>query len=391
MRRCARIPWPPPGAVACAPRRGTGYRCAFKLRLLSVVTLGLVACGDGITPPTAELAIMPEQVNDGWRVGEASQVGMNAELLKDLFNAIKRDDFKDIDGIVIAKSGQLVFEAYFHGYSRDKRHDLRSATKSLTSALIGIAVDREHVAGVAAPVYPALEAYAPFDRWSAQKEDIAAGHLLTMTPGWDCDDANSASPGQEDKMYEEDDWVRFMLDLPMKNTPGAVYAYCTGGAVVLGELLKAASGMPVDDFAERYLFTPLGITNYNWEYTPVGQVDTGGHIWMTPRDMAKVGQLFLQRGSWDGEQIISSGWVDESTSLQLMGGDSEFGYLWWRETRDVNGRSFTIHSASGNGGQRIFVVPSADLVVTLTGSHYNTPLWVQPGQIMGQYVLKAIE
>jgi len=370
-----------------------------KLLILAVAVSSLFGCSEndnvmGVksVPETAELAIMPDQVDDGWSVKHISQLGMNVELIKAMFNTIKQKGFIGIDGVVIAKSGYLVFEAYFNGYNRDKRHDLRSATKSITSALIGIAIDQQHIVAIDDSVYPYFQAYAPFDNWSAVKEQIKVKHLLTMTPGWDCDDWVSSSQGNEENMYRKHDWVKFILDLPMKTIPGNKFSYCTGGVVVLGELVKLASSLSVDEFSKRYLFTPLRITNYNWQYTPAGQVDAGGHIVMTPRDMAKFGQLFLQRGAWQGQQLISAAWVDESTAFHLMVTNStdEYGYLWWRRSILVSGRSIGTYSARGNGGQFIFVIPSEEMVVVFTGSNYNSSLSDQPFEILQDYILKAI-
>ena len=363
-----------------------------------LMILGLSACngsdGDDVraVPATADAALAPERTNDNWPVQNASDVATDPSRLTSLYTAIKERQYQNIDSVVVAKDGALVFEAYYNGYDRQQTHDLRSATKSITSVLSGIALDNGYIQSVDDPAYEYLDAYLPFENESAQKQSITVENLLTMSSGLACDDWQSESPGNEEKMYEEDDWVSFIFDLPMVREPGIEFAYCTGGVVALGEVIRAATGTAVDEFAENFLFSQLGIEDYQWAFTPTGQVDTGGHIHMKPRDMAKIGQLYLQQGMWDGQQLVSEAWVETSTTDKLQVNNQQlwYAYLWWNESRPYGDGSMAYYYAQGNGGQYIAVFPELELVVVFTGSNFNSSLTYElPNEMMDDYILPA--
>ena len=263
----------------------------------------------------------------------------------------------------------LVQELYFNNFNRDKVHDLRSATKSITSALVGIAIDKEYIENVNQPAFASITGYSEFKNWVDGKNDIQIKHLLTMSSGLACNDSDFTSPGNEEYMYRQADWVKYILDLRLTSQPGSNWAYCTGGVVSLGAIIEDSSGMQTEDFATNFLFQPLEISNYHWEFTPTGRVDTGGHIHMIPRDMAKIGQLFLQGGLWNQKRLISQKWVDTSTTPHILTNEGyHYGYLWWRGRID----SHDFYFAGGNGGQYIAILPTLNMVVVSTGSNYNS-------------------
>jgi CubicO group peptidase (beta-lactamase class C family) len=311
----------------------------------------------------------PDSIGDGWETADAAAADMDPALLTDAVNAVQRGEYEGVDSMLVVRHGRLVHEAYFGGFHREKVHDLRSATKSITSMVVGIAIDLGFLEGAGERVLPRLPEYATHQNPDPRKVEIRLEHLLTMTPGLDCNDMDAGSPGKEERMYETKDWVQFVFDLRMVDSPGARWAYCTGGVVTLGAVIANATGQPADAFARETLFAPLGITSYHWEYTPSGQVDTGGHIHMRPRDMAKLGQLMLNGGTWNGRRLLSEAWIQKSTARQaVQPGAPDYGYLWWRRLTGTGAGCFF---ASGNGGQSIIVVPSLDLVVVFTGSYYN--------------------
>lgn len=357
--------------------------------LPSIATaLALQACGKAPFQPYAYEP--PPALSDGWPTASADAVGLDPAPLEAATNAIGDGTFPKVDSMLVVRQGRLVHEAYFNGFDRERLHDLRSATKSITSALVGIAIDQGLLSGVDERVLPRLGGGAGLRNPDPRKDAITLGHLLTMTPGLACDDWNAASPGNEEKMYKELDWVKFVLDLPMVADPGTRYGYCTGGVVTLGAVIGNASGRRADAFAREVLFGPLGITRAEWEYTPTGAVDTGGHIRMRPRDMAKFGQLFLQRGLWNGQRVVSEAWVERSTAFHVRTvSNEEYGYLWWRRTTQRAGTPVPTFYAIGNGGQQIIVAPSLELVAVFTGSNYDTSA-VFPNQIFDRYVLTAV-
>lgn len=356
----------------------------------AAAALSVAAAGCATAPFEPYVYVSPPALADGWQTASADAVEMDPAPLEAAANAIGGGTFPKVDSMLVVRRGRLVHETYFNGFGRETLHDLRSATKSITSVLVGIAIDQGLLSGVDEPVLPRLGGGAGLRNPDPRKAAITVGHLLTMTPGLDCDDWNAASPGNEEKMYGERDWVKFVLDLPMAADPGTRYGYCTGGVVTLGAVLGNATGRRADFFARDVLFGPLGVTRAEWEYTPTGAVDTGGHIRMRPRDMAKIGQLFLQRGLWEGRRVVSEAWVERSTSyLVRTPSNQEYGYLWWRRLTQRAGTPVPTYYAIGNGGQQIIVAPSLDLVAVFTGGNYNSSA-LFPQQIFDRYVLTAV-
>lgn len=333
---------------------------------------------------------VPPDLSDGWNTASPASQQIDSVLFYKFMNSLPKDRKHKIHSILLARDSVLVFEAYFGKYKTDTRHDLRSATKSITSLLIGIAIDKGFIASIDEPIATWLKPFWPKEADDV-KEKISIRHLLTMSPGLACDDWDKKSPGQEDKMYRKKDWIRHVLSLPMEFVPGDTARYCTGGVVLLGEIIHQATGLYADEFAAKYLFEPLGIKNYNWSYIhKTKQVDTGGHIFMTPRDMAKIGRLVLQKGKWNSEQIVSERWIEISTKRQMLLGGSEYGFLWWRLPFRLGDGLATAVCARGNGGQYIMIVPDAHIVAVFTGGNYNSPNALIPLNIMGKVIMPSI-
>ena len=298
-------------------------------------------------------------------------------------------EFEGVSSVILARGGALVLEEYFGESCRDDLHSTRSASKAVTSALVGIAIDQGYIETVDAPLLPFFPEYADeIDDWDGRKQDITLAHILSMTSG---------VRGNEDAMYPTDDWIKFYLDQPLVAVPGETFSYATSGVVTLGNVITRATGLRVPAFTDRYLFGPLGITDYHWPITnsrgSQGLAMTGGGLNLRPRDMAKFGQLYLNQGIWEGERLISEAWIEESTrkhaTSDLYGED--FGYLWRMINREVRGQTVRSFEAWGNGGQFILVFPSLDLVAVFTGENYGRfPEMEQPFDIMDRYVLPAM-
>jgi CubicO group peptidase (beta-lactamase class C family) len=226
---------------------------------------------------------------------------------------------------------------------------------------------------------------------SARKQAIQVFHLLNMNSGLECNDWEPSSRGNEERMYDTRDWVGFILDLPMAYEPGQANQYCTGGVVVLGYIISQRSGMALDAYADSYLFGPLGIRDANWRRSPDGAATGGGGLRLRPRDAAKLGQLYLNGGTWNGARVVPEAWVQLSQQrLYSLGGD-RYGYLWWKRSFSRPSGNVDSYFTSGNGGNFIFVVPSLDLVVVFTGSNYNSSLGDQPFTILRDRVLPAVQ
>ena len=358
---------------------------------------------EGGAPVLHAVAAAPEQMADGWPVSTLQAEGIDPARIGAMLREVEAGDYTKLDGILIARHGRLVLEAYFNGFDRETRHDTRSAFKSVTSTLAGIAIDRGIVADLEQPVAGYFAEYWPGIKADPDKKGrISLAHLLTMTTGFDAEENWGIGPFREDDMWDSADWVRFSLDLPMAHEPGTQFSYNSSASFLLGEAVSRAAGEPLPAFAKRHLFEPLGITHYCWTVTGKGRAVAQGSFFMRPRDMLKLGQLFLDRGVWRGRRIVSEDWVTVATRRHVEAAPPDpkrrvptsrgYGYHWWvnavRPGEDYRtGRFF----ASGNGGQRIFVLPDLDMVVVFTGSHFNNPLGhEQPRRILSGSIFPAV-
>jgi CubicO group peptidase (beta-lactamase class C family) len=321
---------------------------------------------------------IPPDLGDGLVVGDAARAGFDTAGLARIVQSVVDRTYPDVHGILVYRAGKLVFEEYFYGYNRDRRHQMRSASKSVESALVGIAIDR----GALASENELVTKRLPYSRYAnpdPRKDALTLRDLLTMQSGLACDDWNPASPGNESRVYESEDWVKFVLDLPMATQPGTHGSYCSGNVKVAGRIAERATGKTLPAFAQEYLFAPLGIraADVRWNYTlSASNAATFAQLYLRPRDMLKFGILFQQQGNWKGRQVISRDWIARSTGEWSTVGDQKYGYFWWHQwvmaSTPSGPRRVDMIVATGNGGQKIYLVPSLDLIVVLTGGNYNT-------------------
>jgi CubicO group peptidase (beta-lactamase class C family) len=312
---------------------------------------------------------------------------MDAQSLLQNIEAIEHSP--GVDSVVVARNGKLVAEGYFNGYGRDTMHDVRSASKSITSALAGIAIDQGLLTTqdtLGDSVYQ-LDRY---DNWEVRKGSVKLIDLLHMSSGLACNDWVGSSPGNEEKMYRSADWPKFVLDLPMVTDPGEHSSYCTGGVVLLGSIIATQSGMRLDEFAATYLFNPIGIQTVEWRRSPDGSATGGGGMRLKPRDAAKFGSLYLDGGMWLGSRVLSESWVIQSQERVTTLGADAYGLLWWKRKFVVRGAEQECLFASGNGGNYIFVLPSERMVVVFTGSNYNSQLGGQPIDLLPAKILSTL-
>lgn len=338
-------------------------------------------------PETTTLA--PENTGDGWAVSSAAAENLDADVLIPLLASIRDGSYPGVDSMVIARSGRLVAEGYFNGFGRDSLHDLRSTGKSVTSALAGIAID-QGLMSLDDPISQHLPGFSNHANMDERKRAISIRHLLNMSSGLECNDWDPQSPGNEERMYNSRDWVRFILDLRMSREPGVAAYYCTGAVVVLGHIVSLRSGMALDDFAAAYLFAPLRIEQSRWRRSPDGRATGGGGLWLRPRDAAKFGSLFLAGGTWQGARVVSASWVDASRQSHYTLREDGYGLLWWKRTFNHEAANIESFYTAGNGGNYIFVIPALDLVVVFTGSNYNSRLGDQPFEILQDRLLPAV-
>lgn len=314
----------------------------------------------------------PKDLEDGWITNHLKTQQIDTTLIYKMFSQLKAQKNK-IHSVLLVKNNELIIEEYFNGQLANKPHDMRSITKSIRSLLMGIAIDKGYIESVDDPISKYIKSPVPNKNLDKRKEQITIKHLLTMSSGWDCNDWDKKSKGQEDKVYKKKDWLQYTLDLPMVNDPGTVSNYCSMGAILVAEIISQASDLTIDQFAQQHLFNALGITNFNWGHTSTKKVSPSAkRLYLTSRDMAKIGQLLLNKGEWNGKQIVSRQWVEESASPKTKITNIDYGYFWWNIPFKVNEKIINTKTATGNGGQYIMVFPELDMVAVFTGGAYNS-------------------
>ncbi|MVM30954.1 serine hydrolase [Spirosoma sp. HMF4905] len=350
----------------------------FRVLARTAIFIGLTACNQvSKDPPPTYAYQLPRQIADGWSVASLQSQQVDPKPIEELTNQILTEQYHNIHSLLIVRNGKLVYENYFNGYNQSIPENIYSSTKSITSVLVGIALDKHLIGSVEDKVIDYFPQYADLPNLTPAKKQITIRNLLTMSSGLECDDDQPLSPGNEATMYKSTDWVRYTLSLPMKADPGTITAYCTGGVAVLGGILERATGKTVDEFAQAYLWNPLGIQPIRWDRMPTGQVNTSGRLFIRPRDMAKLGQLVLDQGKWQSQQVVSTDWVNELTRQQVVLRDQAYGYLWWRRPFLMDGKTYPAYYASGNGGHYIVVIPSENIVVVSTAGNLNSPYAAQ--------------
>lgn len=340
-----------------------------------------------------------------YQVFSQSHNGVKSNLLDSLTAAVTGSYYTNIHSILVSKNGQLIYEKYFNGWNKDSPHDSRSAFKSITSILAGIAVDKGLI-DVNQKVYSFFPEYRNFSGNHAWKKDMTIEHLLRMQAGFDCEEFNDGKDCETDMMASKD-WVRFSLDLPMKDKPGTVWAYNSSAPMIMSGIISRVAKMSIMDFAKKYLFEPLGIKNYRWTVDPSGHGMTAGSFYMVTSDMIKIGELIRQKGMWNGKRIVSAQWVEKSTSTPIAIPDFSFmkfsrsavaipeptsyGYYWYKE--EVKTKTFQgdMIFASGNGGQYIMVIDRLGLVVSFTQGNYGSWKAKKAFDLVARYIVPAFE
>ena len=334
---------------------------------------------------------IPKTQSDGWQIADFRKLGSDTARLYSLNNQLSQARHK-IHSMLLVKDNELVIEEYYNDYHSGKQNDLRSATKSITSILLGIAIDQGYIKSVDDPITKYLESPTPQKNLSPEKEKLTIRHLVTMTTGLDCYDRDKSSKGQEDRVYRKKDWLQYFVDLAIVNPPGEIAEYCTMGQILMVEIIAQSSGMPIDEFARKFLFEPLGISNLSWGHTSNKIViPSGKRLYMTPRDMAKIGQLILSKGKWNGNQIVSEHWVRFSTASHVKMTGTDYGFLWWIFPIQVEAEQYECIAAMGNGGQYIFIIPDLEAVAVFTGGAFNSPNAKFPYKILRDVLIPSIE
>ena len=297
-----------------------------------------------------------------------------------------QDEHPDLRGVVVLRDGRVVAERYYNGETADTLHDVRSAGKSVTALLLGIAIGRGKIRSVADPV----SAYWPESSGSAIG-DVVLSDVLTMRSGLAAFDEDPASPGNEDKLDEAADPLAFLRAVPRADSPGSRYRYNSLTAYTAGVVVAKATGGTMADFARSSLFGPLGITRWSWAADAAGYTKGQGNLSLTTRGFATIGEMVRGKGLYRGRRIVSAGWIRDALAPRVAIADSDpyadgYGYFWYSKVQQIGGKPVAVSFASGNGGNKIYVVPSRHMVVAITSSAYGRGY----GQRRSETILKAI-
>lgn len=365
--------------------RGTRNSKSLGLLVFLVVILVVMLAATGcVEEPESGIESGTESViesatywpTEGWKTSTPEQQGLDSEKLGEALDYIQEEDV-NIHSLMIIRNGYIVTDAYFYPFSEGSIHDTASVTKSFTSTLTGIAISERHIPGVEEPVLGFFPERT-VENVDVRKEAMTLEDLLTMRSGFEC--VNDPFEATLSQMRESPDWVQFTLDLPMSEEPGIRFVYCSCNSHLLSGIIRETTGMSEQDYANGSLFEPLGISNVSWPTDPQGNNHGWGDLRLTPYDMAKLGYLYLNKGVWDGKQVVPAEWVAASTQKQVsLEEDEGYGYQWW-----VSGSVPGIYEARGRGGQRIIVWPEKNIIVVTTGGGF------EPGEL-SPFLLAALK
>lgn len=317
----------------------------------------------------------------------------DSDKIKELKASVDEGIFKKINSVVVISDGKLLIEEYFNGANRSTLHDPRSVGKSFASTAMGMAIADSYIKDE----FQSLNHFYNFNQFEnphAGKANTTLQELLTMSSGFDGNDEDYDSPGNEENMYPTDDWVKFALDLHFQDDMRGQWHYFTAGVVLLGDVLNKTVPGGLEKYADEKLFQPLGISHYQWQYTPQQVPNTAGGIQMCALDFAKYGLLYKNGGVWNGTQILPKEWVDKTFTQQkpITGRDHEYyGYLFWNKFFPVNDTSYEAFYCAGNGGNYILIFKDQPWVIVITSSAYGQPYaHSQVATMLSDYILPAI-
>lgn len=361
---------------------------------------------------TAEGYRVPPALDDGWGTASAEAAGMDPARLGVLTNTIRRYPDWNIHAVLVERRGRLVYEEYFPGpdeswgrplgrvdFDRETKHDLRSVSKAVVSALVGIALASGTINSIDQPLldfFPELS-----DLSTAERRRLTVRHALIMSGGLEWNETIPYTDPRNDEigMIRSVDPMRYVLSRSFVAEPGAVWNYNGGLTQALGAIVQRASGQPLRDYAQAVLFEPLGITDVEWMGNLAGVPSAASGLRLRPRDLAKIGSLYLNDGRWRDREVVPAAWVSESTrrhqALPRTMSVSAFGthgysYQWWHTCYRTATGTLESHTAAGNGQQRIYVIPELDLVVTVLAGRYNDPTAQRLPDLLVEHIVPAV-
>jgi CubicO group peptidase (beta-lactamase class C family) len=335
----------------------------------------------------------PPALDDGWKTASADSVGVDPARLAALTETVRAWPELGVHAILIERAGRLIYEEYFDGFderwgqplgrvsmTRASLHDLRSVTKSIVSALVGIAVNAGTIPSLDQPVMQWFPEYADLN--TPERRRVTLAHVLAMTSGleWNEDVPYTDPRNDEIRMTADPQPLRYALSRSFAVDPGSDFTYNGGLTQVMAAVLERATKTPLEDYARRMLFDPLGITELEWMGDLGGMPSAASGLRLRPRDLARFGSLYLHAGRWNGKQVVPADWITLSTRRHFRfrprsgpdaGGEFGYGYFWWYSCYPTKAGLIEARTAIGNGQQRVFVLPGLDMVVTILAGRYN--------------------
>jgi CubicO group peptidase (beta-lactamase class C family) len=387
----------------------------ITILFITILSFLFISCKQDLS--TLRTYQTPEKIDDGLEVGTLDEVNIDQDLIEKGINDINRGKFGEVHSFLVYKDGKLIVEEYFSGhkyqwdapnhyaelvmFDKDILHSIMSDSKSITSICIGISIDEGFIKNVGQSIFDYLSEYQHLAKEG--KENITIENLLTMTSGLDWKEWNAPYSSPENDAigiwFSDKDPISYILEKPLIYEPGTHFAYAGGDIITLGEILRHASGMDIEVFSEMYLFEPLGIDSFRWaDRFENGVFECAGGLKLTPRSMVKIGVTLLNKGTWNGQRIISTQWVEKSAAsflsdegIKVPGediGKAGYSYTWWTQEFQVAGKIVNGFWANGWGGQKIIVLPEIDTVIVFTGGNYTST--VKNFKILEKYILPAI-
>jgi CubicO group peptidase (beta-lactamase class C family) len=313
-----------------------------------------------------------------WQPQAAASGGLDKQALSAFEQSVAKGELPAVTSVLIVTKGNVAYERYWETGGAAVGNDTRSATKSLTAMAVGLAIADGKLRGLDDRAFAYLGDLAPFANDSEQKRDIRIGDLLTMTSALDCDD-NNDTPGNEENMYPKQSWARFAVDLPLKkdwardSSGRGPWAYCTAGTFLLGQIVQRATGQTVDRYIEDRVLKPVGAKALHWDASPSGEIQTGGGLELTTRDLGKLAWMMTDGGRWKRTQVLSAAWVAEMLTVRRDAfADMHYGYQYWHRVYPTKCGPVDAWFMAGNGGNHVLSIPSLKAAIVVTRTAYNT-------------------
>lgn len=322
--------------------------------------------------------------------------GFNMDSIRTLIPIM--DNFQQLDfrGLVVIKNNKIVVEWYYNSADRTTINDIRSAGKSFTSLLLGVAIKEGLVKDLDQDVY----SFFSKEKYPSMNEDykkIKIKHLLDMSSGLDADSDDGQTPGHARHWVEKEEWLDYLLNIPLVNTPGEKWVYADINAALIGAIIEETSGMSLNDFAKEKVFTPLGIKKFYWHTNAANQTVAAGTLFLSTLDFAKLGVLVANEGKWADNQIVQADYIEKLLARKVFDlsdwwsiGEA-YGMLWYKNQETFNDKKIDYLWAAGNGGNQLVVVPSENLVIALTSTAYGSRYGHGRAHLVLNKLLSALE